>query len=211
MPARFAAARFRSRIDVPTGNAWRTPVFFAALYVTGALCGAISLLWFPASLAHAVSSGFYEAAQSLQNSVAATLAAKTELAVECVLLLLVWIGAQLPLLPLGGPLLIGVCFLRSAAEGLCLSELLLRFGWRGAGFDLLAMVPWNILTGGGFVLACSVGYLHARRLHGTSRSRLGLRWWIAFHSAFLCALALCVGAMWVEGTLSPPVARLFAI
>ncbi|MCY0877046.1 MAG: hypothetical protein OWT28_12380 [Firmicutes bacterium] len=211
MAARFATARFRSPAQSPGSTSMRIPVFFAALFVTGVFCGAVSIVWFPSSLAEMVARGFDQAVPLLQNTASAVTSARTELAFACVLLLIVWLASQLPLLPIGGLLLTGVCFVRGASVGLCISELFVQFGWRGAGFDLLALVPWNILTGGGLVLACSVGYAHARRLRRLSLRQVEARWWFTFHGAFLFALALSIAAMWVEGTLSPPVARLLAL
>lgn len=211
MPARLGAARFQSHV-AKSGHL-RSPlfIFFAALYGAGFFCGAVSLLFFSAPVTRALSLSFQQAGPLLLHYATASSSAHTEFIIECLLLLIVWVASQLPVFPLGGLLLTGVCFLRAATVGLCASELLGQFGWRGAGFDLLALLPWNILTGGGIVLACAVGYAHARRLRKMSASQIGSLWWLTFHGAYVGALGLLICATWLEGAISSPMAHLFAL
>lgn len=75
-------------------------------------------------------------------------------------ILLFWVLGHIPI---ATPIVILVLFLRSLSLGLAITGMVYAFGLKGAGFDLLGILPWNILSGGAVVLSASMATLYARQ------------------------------------------------
>lgn len=97
----------------------------------------------------------------------------------------------------------GLLFLRAVSAGLTFLAIMVAFGLRGFGFDLLAIAPSNILTGGSFILAATVGLLLIRHSRKGGKSTFGYPVWVAYHGAVLVAavVLLCSGKLETAATM----------
>ncbi len=66
-------------------------------------------------------------------------------------------------IPIATPLIVLILFLRAFSLGLAMTGMIYAFGLQGAGFDLLGLLPWNILSGGAVVLSASVATHYMRQ------------------------------------------------
>ncbi len=75
-------------------------------------------------------------------------------------ILLFWVLGHIPI---ATPLIVFFLFLRALSLGLAITGMIYAFGLQGAGFDLLGVLPWNILSGGAVVLSASVATQFTRQ------------------------------------------------
>ncbi|PWI56979.1 hypothetical protein [Sulfoacidibacillus thermotolerans] len=177
----------------------RVGTFLTVLYIVGVAIGLVIYFSFPASLQSSFLVQIHTAISSLSPSTSPVHGAFTETTLEFILLFVIWIFAQTPI---GTPFIVSLLFLRAVSTGLTFLALVAAFGWRGLYFDLLAIAPSNILTGGGFIFAATVSVLLIRHRHSGGKSSLRYSVWVAYHSAVLLAAGLlfCSGKLETAAT-----------
>lgn len=211
MRARFNKGQFNTPVRGRGLHILRILLYFAALYGAGIVAGMVAFLALPTDLRGALAQSVHTAAQAVARTHYYAYAERLEVIQNTFFLLLLWLGAQLPALPLGAPLLYACFFIRAASVGACASALIAVFGWRGAGFDLLALIPWNILSAVGFIIAVAAGLAHHRKMRKADITGITVSWWWQFHGLFMAALFILIGAGDIEAHIAGPLARLFTL
>ncbi|MCI0184109.1 hypothetical protein [Sulfoacidibacillus ferrooxidans] len=175
-------------------------VFMSVLYAVGFVIGLVIYYSFPTSLQNGFIVRIHEAIVSLLTGSTVPHVVITESTVELLLLFFLWIFAQTSV---GTPFIVGLLFLRAVSAGLTFLAIMVAFGLRGFGFDLLAIAPSNILTGGSFILAATVGLLLIRHSRKGGKSTFGYPVWVAYHGAVLVAavVLLCSGKLETAATM----------
>ncbi len=172
----------------------RLSLFLTVLYAVGFATGPLMYLSFPTNLKSSFITQIHTALLSLSTFHPAAHVTITETTVELLLLFMMWIFAQTPI---GTPFVVIILFLRAVSAGLTFLSIPLAFGLRGFGFDLLAIAPSNILTGGSFIFAATVGLLLIRHAHKGGKTTFRYPVWVAYHGAVLFAAGLlfCSGKL----------------
>ncbi len=121
---------------------------------------------------------------------------------------LLWLAGHSPA---GGGLSTVVVFLRAASLGLALALVPAVYGLRGAGFDLLAVLPWNILTAGACVVAGTAAALYARQVRRNSGGPFSVRLYTLYCAVYLLCVAAVLCGGWLEAVTAGRVAALFSL
>lgn len=188
--------------------------FYAIVYLVGIAIGVCLFLALPSPLRQSLQSELRSALVALGahagNPAGAhgLSAGYQDAAASVGIVLILWLVGQSPV---GGGLAAIILFLRAASLGLGLTLVPTVYGWRGAGFDLLAVVPWNILAAGASIIAGSAAGVYARRVRRDRAEHYSVRWYTVYCGVqVLCAAAVLCGG-WLESTTASRVAAFLAL
>ena len=198
-----------------TGTALRLSLtFYGIVYLVGVAVGVCLFLSLPPALRHGLqvqlqgafaAPGTHAAGASGAGGIAA---GYQDAAVTVGIVLVLWLVGQSPV---GGGLAAIILFLRAASLGLGLTLVPTVYGWRGAGFDLLAVVPWNILAAGACIVAGAAAGVYARRVRRDRGEHYSVRLYAVYCGVqLLCAAAVLCGG-WLESATAGRVAAFFAL
>lgn len=205
MPFRVNTGRLfhATAMDRPMTRGFKTTVIFMLiLYGMGIIMGALACAALPKSVLIQVTHQVLVQLQTFPWS-PVTLNITPAFAAALVsvgLVLLFWLLGQSAV---GSPFIIGLLFLRGAILGCGLVFGILALGFHGALFDLLAVMPWNILTAGGIVLAASASHMMTQPLRSMGLSQVPKNAYIAFCTLHVLSAILCLTSGWIETILVP--------
>ncbi len=192
-----------------TGAALRQSLaFYGIVYLVGVAVGVCLFLSLPAPLRHALQSQLQTALVAFGTHSAGLSAGYQDAAVSVGIVVVLWLVGQSPV---GGGLAAVILFLRAASLGLGLTLVPTVYGWRGAGFDLLAVVPWNILAAGACIVAASAAGVYARRVRRDRGERYSVRLYTVYCGVQLLCAAVVLCGGWLESATAGRVAAFFAL
>lgn len=202
---------FRARGPALETNAaiGRSLIFYAVTYAVGVGIGVCLFVSLPTPLRNVLQAHLQSAfAGGLAIRAAGLTTSYQDAAVSVGIVLILWLLGQSPI---GGGLATIIVFLRAASLGMGLSLVPAVYGWRGAGFDLLAVVPWNILTAGACIVAGSAAGLYARRVRKERGEQFSVRLYMLYCAVHLLCVTVVLCGGWLEATTVNRVATLFSL
>jgi len=197
-----SSSLFRANTGPPLAGLRRLLFRFAVAYAAVAVTSAVSLAFIP-TVSKTLIEVTHTAIINVLGSQGVPWWQTTDVVQGMLLLLLMWVGAELPGFPVGFLLTHMAWVVRAVVSGLGLGAIIGAFGWRGVVFDLLALGPWNILTGGGLLLA-AVASIHLQR--SVRRGASPPASWV-FGALYIGAGLLILASGFVESRTAAPLTR----
>ena len=197
MAATFKSAVFQAKSDpIQPSFAAKTAVFYALLYGCGIVFGVIAYFalpqWMRDNLATQITSLIQTMRMSVVHHTDTGLSAFMDAVYGALIILFFWMAGHIPI---GTPFLVFGTFLRAVSLGLALTGTINAFGLSGAEFDLLGVIPWNILTGVAVVVSATVSslYIHQGRGSGGFAAKR--------YTVYCTAHIMCTGLVMLAGML----------
>ncbi|MCY0902343.1 MAG: hypothetical protein OWU32_09205 [Firmicutes bacterium] len=203
MAGRRSGILFRANTGPPLKGLRRLVLRFTVAYAAVTVIAAVSLAFFP-KLSSPLIQVTQAAVQSVSGSQGASWWQTTDVVEGLLLLLLMWVASELPRFPVGFLLTHAIWIVRAAVAGLGLGATIGAFGWRGAVFDLLALGPWNILTGGAVLLGTAAS-VQLNRFAVSRGASPAVSW--AFGALYVAAGLLILASGFLESRTAAPLTR----
>ncbi len=201
-------AKFRTPTEAQPRRAplGHTFLFMSVLYGTAVLIGFVLYFALNNSLRTMVLMNFRAglAAFLYMGNIGGLSAAYNESWYNIVFLIITWVVGQSTI---GAPIIVLLLFIRGLSLGFALSLTVLVDGLHGAIFDLIGIMPWNILIMGAFIVAASISYLFTRELRTIGFARMSAGLLAAYSGVYVICVGLVLLAGWVEFLIVP---RIFA-
>lgn len=178
------------------------------LYLVGAVVGVLVFVSLPYSLRHVLVKPIVATLPTLTTVLRHPGVSYANAFISALAIVAIWIMGQ----AMGGQVMTSIIvWLRACSVGFAMAAIAYVEGLRGAGFDLLGILPWNILSAGGFIIAASAVRILHQEMVTRDQPQVRSRSFFLYSMACAVGIWLTYAGGFIESVWEPRVVLWFAL